>query len=121
MLTLVLRVHFTHIKLTIDICYVSILWCCNLITCYLDVTIWHFQDPAAVVVDHSGYAVSATEGDHTLIASDDFININLLFSRYMQQAPVLKVLSASPITFSANPKSKVTTPPSLTGTSIIQA
>ncbi|RZB68916.1 Dolichyl-diphosphooligosaccharide--protein glycosyltransferase 48 kDa subunit, partial [Glycine soja] len=78
-------------------------------------------DPAAVVVDHSGYAVSATEGDHTLIASDDFININLLFSRYMQQAPVLKVLSASPTTFSANPKSKVTTPPSLTGTSIIQA
>ncbi|KHN11132.1 hypothetical protein glysoja_045110 [Glycine soja] len=68
------------------------------------------KDPAAVVVDHSGYAVSATEGDHTLIASDDFI-----------KSDVLKVLSASPTTFSANPKSKVTTPPSLTGTSIIQA
>ncbi|KAG4940670.1 hypothetical protein JHK87_044541 [Glycine soja] len=56
---------------------------------------------------------------------------------YMQQAPVLfqgsghslnptnslvlKVLSASPTTFFANPKSKVTTPPSLNGTSIIQA
>nr|KYP66054.1 Dolichyl-diphosphooligosaccharide--protein glycosyltransferase 48 kDa subunit [Cajanus cajan] len=105
------------------------------------------EDPAALVVDHSGYAVSATEGDHTLIASDDFIKSDVIlgskkieatlfydFSHYMRQAPVLfqgighslnptnslvlKVLSASPSAFSANPKSKVTTPPSLTGSSI---
>ncbi|KAL2328933.1 hypothetical protein Fmac_022360 [Flemingia macrophylla] len=105
------------------------------------------EDPAAMVVDHSGYAVSATEGDHTLIASDDFIKSDVIlgskkieatffsdFSGYMRQAPVLfqgighsvnptnslvlKVLSASPSAFSANPKSKVTSPPSLTGSSI---
>ncbi|KAL5169180.1 Dolichyl-diphosphooligosaccharide--protein glycosyltransferase subunit [Glycine soja] len=110
------------------------------------------EDPAAVVVDHSGYAVSATEGDHTLIASDDFIKSDVIlgskkieasallillfsdFSCYLGQAPVLfqgighslnptnslvlKVLSASPSAFSANPKSKLTSPPSLTGTSI---
>ena len=34
--------------------------------------IW-VQDPSALVIDHSSYAVSDTEGDHTLIASDDFI------------------------------------------------
>lgn len=26
-----------------------------------------------MVIDHTGYAVSDTEGDHTLIAGDDFI------------------------------------------------
>ncbi|KAG4994029.1 hypothetical protein JHK86_030856 [Glycine max] len=83
------------------------------------------EDPAAVVVDHSGYAVSATEGDHTLIASDDFIKSDapVLFqgighSLNPTNSLVLKVLSASPSAFSANPKSKLTSPPSLTGTSI---
>ncbi|KAH1220147.1 Dolichyl-diphosphooligosaccharide--protein glycosyltransferase subunit [Glycine max] len=83
------------------------------------------EDPAAVVVDHSAYAVSATEGDHTLIASDDFIKSDapVLFqgighSLNPTNSLVLKVLSASPSAFSANPKSKVTSPPSLTGTSI---
>jgi oligosaccharyltransferase complex subunit beta len=36
------------------------------------------EDTSAVVVDHSGYAVSATEGDHTLIASDDFIKSDVI-------------------------------------------
>lgn len=36
------------------------------------------QDPAAMVIDHTSYAVSETEGDHTLIASDDFIKSNVL-------------------------------------------
>ncbi|KAL5130004.1 Dolichyl-diphosphooligosaccharide--protein glycosyltransferase subunit [Glycine soja] len=71
------------------------------------------EDPAAVVVDHSAYAVSATEGDHTLIASDDFIKSDapVLFqgighSLNPTNSLVLKVLSASPSAFSANPKSK---------------
>lgn len=36
------------------------------------------QDPSAVVVDHSSYAVSETEGDHTLIAADDFIQSDVI-------------------------------------------
>lgn len=31
-----------------------------------------------MVIDHTSYAVSETEGDHTLIASDDFIKSNVL-------------------------------------------
>lgn len=37
-----------------------------------------FQDPAAMVIDHTSYAVSETEGDHTLIASDDFIKSDVI-------------------------------------------
>lgn len=43
--------------------------------------IWHCstaQDPSAVVIDHTGYAVSETEGDHTLIAADDFIQSHVI-------------------------------------------
>lgn len=46
---------------------------------YFSVNTYHlnhsvsFQDPAALVIDHTSYAVSETEGDHTLIASDIFI------------------------------------------------
>lgn len=43
--------------------------------------IWHcsaVQDPSAVVIDHTGYAVSETEGDHTLIAADDFIQSDII-------------------------------------------
>lgn len=36
------------------------------------------QDPSAVVIDHGSYAVSGTEGDHTLIAADDFIQSDVL-------------------------------------------
>ncbi|XP_019448515.1 PREDICTED: dolichyl-diphosphooligosaccharide--protein glycosyltransferase 48 kDa subunit-like [Lupinus angustifolius] len=92
------------------------------------------EDPEALVVDHSGYAVSGTEGDHTLIASDDFVKSDAILGNKRIEAPVLfqgighslnpsnslvlKVLSASPSAYSANPKSKLTSPPSLTGSTI---
>lgn len=31
-----------------------------------------------MVIDHTSYAVSDTEGDHTLIASDDFIKSDVI-------------------------------------------
>ncbi|XP_019173145.1 PREDICTED: dolichyl-diphosphooligosaccharide--protein glycosyltransferase 48 kDa subunit-like [Ipomoea nil] len=92
------------------------------------------EDPSAVVIDHSSYAVSETEGDHTLIASDSFIESNVVLGSRKIEAPVLfkgighslnpenslvfKVLSASPSAYSANPKSELSKPPSLTGSSI---
>ncbi|XP_015866874.1 dolichyl-diphosphooligosaccharide--protein glycosyltransferase 48 kDa subunit [Ziziphus jujuba] len=92
------------------------------------------EDSNALVIDHTSYAVSDTEGDHTLIASDDFINSNVILGSKKIEAPVLfqgightinptsslvlKVLSASPSAYSANPKSKLSSPPSLTGSAI---
>lgn len=92
------------------------------------------EDPSAVVIDHGSYAVSETEGDHTLIAADDFIQSDVLLGSTKIEAPVLfkgighslnpanslvlKVLSASPSAYSANPKSKLSSPPSLSGSSI---
>lgn len=31
-----------------------------------------------MVIDHTSYSVSNTEGDHTLIASDDFIQSDVI-------------------------------------------
>ncbi|XWS39833.1 hypothetical protein CRYUN_Cryun18bG0088400 [Craigia yunnanensis] len=92
------------------------------------------EDPLAMVIDHTSYAVSETEGDHTLIASDDFIKSDVILGSKKIDAPVLfqgighslnpansmvlKVLSASSSAYSANPKSKLSTPPSLTGSAI---
>ncbi|GAB4853927.1 Dolichyl-diphosphooligosaccharide--protein glycosyltransferase 48 kDa subunit [Ancistrocladus abbreviatus] len=94
------------------------------------------DDSAAVVIDHTSYAVSNTDGDHTLIASDDFIQSDaILGSKKIElQAPVLfrgighslnpannlvlKILSASPSAYSANPKSKISNVPMLTGSAI---
>ncbi|XP_075110798.1 dolichyl-diphosphooligosaccharide--protein glycosyltransferase 48 kDa subunit isoform X1 [Nicotiana tabacum] len=92
------------------------------------------EDPDAVVIDHTSYAVSDTEGDHTLIAGDDFIQSEVILGSEKIKAPVLskgighsvnpanslvlKVLSASPSAYSANPKSKLSTPPMLTGSAI---
>ncbi|KAE8698561.1 Dolichyl-diphosphooligosaccharide--protein glycosyltransferase 48 kDa subunit [Hibiscus syriacus] len=92
------------------------------------------EDPSAMVIDHTGYAVSETEGDHTLIASDDFIKSDVILGNKKINAPVLfqgighslnpvnslvfKVLSASPSAYSANPKSKLLAPPSLMGSAI---
>ncbi|KAL3621216.1 Dolichyl-diphosphooligosaccharide--protein glycosyltransferase 48 kDa subunit [Castilleja foliolosa] len=92
------------------------------------------EDSAALVIDHTSYAVSETEGDHTLIASDDFIQSEVILGSKKIEAPVLfkgightinsannlvlKVLSASPAAYSANPKSKLSTPPTLTGTGV---
>jgi len=44
-----------------------------------------------VVVDHSAYAVSATEGDHTLIASDDFIKSDVIFGSKKIEASALSI------------------------------
>uniref|UniRef100_A0A5B7BEA9 Dolichyl-diphosphooligosaccharide--protein glycosyltransferase 48 kDa subunit n=1 Tax=Davidia involucrata TaxID=16924 RepID=A0A5B7BEA9_DAVIN len=92
------------------------------------------EDPAAMVIDHTSYAVSDTEGDRTLIASDDFIQSDVILGNRKIEAPVLfrgighsinpanslvlKILSASPSAYSANPKSKLSNPPSLTGSAI---
>ncbi|XP_057964207.1 dolichyl-diphosphooligosaccharide--protein glycosyltransferase 48 kDa subunit isoform X2 [Malania oleifera] len=92
------------------------------------------EDPAAMVIDHTSYAVVNTDGDHTLIASDDFIQSDVILGSKKIEAPVLfqgighslnpanslvlKVLSASPSAYSANPKSKLSDPPSLTGSAI---
>ncbi|KAL8231703.1 hypothetical protein R6Q57_001481 [Mikania cordata] len=92
------------------------------------------EDSSAVVIDHGSYAVSGTEGDHTLIAADDLIQSDVLLGSAKIEAPilfkgighslnplnnlVLKVLSASPSAYSANPKPKLSAPPSLSGSSI---
>lgn len=92
------------------------------------------EDPAAMVIDHTNYAVSNFDGDHTLIDSDDFIKSDVILGSKKIEAPVLfqgighslnpanslvlKVLSASPSAYSANPKSKLSNPPSLTGSAI---
>lgn len=44
-----------------------------------------------MVVDHSGYAVSATEGDHTLIASDDFIKSDVILGSKKIEASALLI------------------------------
>ncbi|KAI5577211.1 hypothetical protein BDE02_09G099100 [Populus trichocarpa] len=85
-----------------------------------------------MVIDHISYAVSDTEGDHTLIAC--FINSKVILGSDNIEAPVLfegvahtvnaanslvlKVISASPAACSANPKSAMSSPPELTGSAI---
>lgn len=92
------------------------------------------EDPSSVVIDHTSYAVSETEGDHTLIASDELIQSEVILGKEKIEAPmlfkgighslnpennlVLKVLSASSTAYSANPNSKLSTPPSLSGSAI---
>ncbi|CAO2815088.1 unnamed protein product [Amaranthus hypochondriacus] len=92
------------------------------------------DDPAAMVIDHTSYAVSNFEGDHTLIASDAFIESNVILGSKKMEAPVLfqgighslnpsnnlvlPVLSASPSAYSANPVSKLSNAPTLTGSRI---
>ncbi|XP_020098756.1 dolichyl-diphosphooligosaccharide--protein glycosyltransferase 48 kDa subunit [Ananas comosus] len=92
------------------------------------------EDLEALVIDHTSYAVSETEGDHTLIASDALIHSDVILGDKKIEAPilfrgtghsvnpanslVLKVLSASPSAYSANPKTKLSSPPSLTGSAI---
>ncbi|XP_037497673.1 dolichyl-diphosphooligosaccharide--protein glycosyltransferase 48 kDa subunit [Jatropha curcas] len=91
-------------------------------------------DPGAMVIDHMSYAVSEAEGDHTLIASDDFIKSDVILGGKNIEAPVLfqgiahtlnpasslvlKVLSASPSAYSADPKAKLLNSPSLIGSAI---
>lgn len=92
------------------------------------------DDASAMVVDHTSYAVSEIEGDHTLIASDNFIKSDVILGGEKIEAPVLfrgiahsvnaasalvvKVLTASPAAYSAKSNSKLSKPPALTGDSI---
>ncbi|WCJ30974.1 Dolichyl-diphosphooligosaccharide--protein glycosyltransferase 48 kDa subunit [Euphorbia peplus] len=92
------------------------------------------EDPSAMVIDHTNFAVSHAEADHTLIASSDFVESEIILGSAKIEAPVLfkgighsvnpsnslalKVLSASPSAYSANPNSKLTSPPSLLGSAI---
>ncbi|CAH9079670.1 unnamed protein product [Cuscuta epithymum] len=92
------------------------------------------EDPAASVIDHKSYAVSDTDGDHTLIAASNFIQSEVILGSKTIEVPVLfqgiahsinptnglvlKVLSASPAAYSANPGSKLSNPPTLTGSAI---
>ncbi|XP_057814963.2 dolichyl-diphosphooligosaccharide--protein glycosyltransferase 48 kDa subunit [Cryptomeria japonica] len=92
------------------------------------------EDPAALVVDHTSYAISKTDTDHTLIVSDDVIDSNVILGDKKLEAPVLfrgiahslnpsnslvlKILSASPSAYSANPKAELSSPPVLIGSSI---
>ncbi|XP_010547491.1 PREDICTED: dolichyl-diphosphooligosaccharide--protein glycosyltransferase 48 kDa subunit [Tarenaya hassleriana] len=92
------------------------------------------EDASAMVVDHSSYAVSDIDGYHTLIAADDFVKSDAILGKTKIEAPVLfrgiahslnpanslvlKVLSASPSAYSANPNSKLSSPPQLTGSAI---
>ncbi|XP_010558104.1 PREDICTED: dolichyl-diphosphooligosaccharide--protein glycosyltransferase 48 kDa subunit [Tarenaya hassleriana] len=92
------------------------------------------EDASAMVIDHSSYAVSDIDGDHTLIAADDFVKSDVILGKTKIEAPVLfrgiahslnpannlvlKVLSASPSAYSANPSSKLSSPPQLTGSAI---
>uniref|UniRef100_A0A0D9WWR8 Dolichyl-diphosphooligosaccharide--protein glycosyltransferase 48 kDa subunit n=1 Tax=Leersia perrieri TaxID=77586 RepID=A0A0D9WWR8_9ORYZ len=74
------------------------------------------EDPEAMVIDHINYAATDAEGDHTLIAGDDLIQSDVILGS--KKIEVLKVLSASPSAYSANPKTKLASPPSLTGSAI---
>ncbi|KAI5684238.1 hypothetical protein M9H77_05466 [Catharanthus roseus] len=92
------------------------------------------EDPSATVIDHTSYAVSETEGDHTLVASDNLIASEVILGKKKIEAPVLfrgighslnpennlvmKVLSASSTAYSANPTSESSKPPSLVGSAI---
>uniref|UniRef100_A0A7N0T4N4 Dolichyl-diphosphooligosaccharide--protein glycosyltransferase 48 kDa subunit n=1 Tax=Kalanchoe fedtschenkoi TaxID=63787 RepID=A0A7N0T4N4_KALFE len=92
------------------------------------------EDASALVIDHTSYAVSDAEGDHTLIAADGFIESQVILGKEKVKSPVLfqgighslnpanslvlKVLSASPSAYSANPIAKLSSPPSLYGSSI---
>ncbi|KAK4803953.1 hypothetical protein SAY86_003770 [Trapa natans] len=92
------------------------------------------EDPVAMVIDHVNYANPENEGDHTMIASDNFIKSDIILGSAKIEAPVLfqgighslnpanslvfKVLSASPAAYSANPKAKLSNPPALSGSDI---
>ncbi|CAN1224902.1 Dolichyl-diphosphooligosaccharide--protein glycosyltransferase 48 kDa subunit, partial [Linum perenne] len=105
------------------------------------------EEPSAMVIDHQSYAVSEIDGEHTLIAADEFIKSDVILGKTKIEAPVLfkgighslsaantltrvnivlvhvidkalKVLSASQSAYSANPAAKLSSPPSLTGSAI---
>lgn len=84
-------------------------WACRLkqgfdvrACCYF-VTNWFIcliQDPDAVVIDHVGYAVSETDGEHTLIAADDLIQSDVILG---DKRIEVSFLSTRSYQFSPNP------------------
>lgn len=42
-----------------------------------------------MVIDHTSYAVSDTEGDHTVIASDDFIKSDVILGSKKIEVSIL--------------------------------
>lgn len=44
-----------------------------------------------MVIDHTSYAVSNFEGDHTLIASDAFIESNVILGSKKMEASVIYI------------------------------
>uniref|UniRef100_A0A0C9RWI6 Dolichyl-diphosphooligosaccharide--protein glycosyltransferase 48 kDa subunit n=1 Tax=Wollemia nobilis TaxID=56998 RepID=A0A0C9RWI6_9CONI len=92
------------------------------------------EDPEALVIDHTSYAISKTDTGHTLVVSDNVIDSKVILGEKKLEAPVLfqgiahslnpanslvlKVLSASPSAYSANPKAEISNPPALIGSSI---
>lgn len=48
-----------------------------------------------MVIDHTSYAVSETEGDHTLIASDDFIQSDVILGEKKIEASLLTLFLIS--------------------------
>ncbi|XP_010425395.2 PREDICTED: dolichyl-diphosphooligosaccharide--protein glycosyltransferase 48 kDa subunit-like [Camelina sativa] len=92
------------------------------------------EDSSAMLIDHTSFSVFDVDGNHTLIAADDLVKSDVILGKAKIEAPVLfrgvahslnptnslvfKVLSASPSAYSANPSSKLSSPPQLTGSAI---
>ncbi|XP_022775779.1 dolichyl-diphosphooligosaccharide--protein glycosyltransferase 48 kDa subunit-like [Durio zibethinus] len=92
------------------------------------------KDSSTMVIDHKSYVTFGTKDDHTLIASDDFIQSDVVFGKTKIEAPILfkgiahsinmanglilKVFFASSSVYSTNPKSKLLRPPLLTRSTI---
>ncbi|GMH21424.1 hypothetical protein Nepgr_023266 [Nepenthes gracilis] len=92
------------------------------------------SDPATLVVDHNSYAVSNNNGEHTLLATNDFVQPDTILENKKIEAPILfrgvapllnpvnnlelKILPVSPYANSANPNTKSLKAPVAIGSSI---
>jgi len=45
-----------------------------------------------MVIDHTSYALSDTEGDHTLIATDEFIKSDVILGNKKIEASLILIL-----------------------------
>lgn len=55
-----------------------------------------------MVIDHTSFAVSDTEGDHTLIVSDDFIKSDVILGKEKIEASLDIVNICLPVTWPVN-------------------
>ncbi|CAK9225976.1 unnamed protein product [Sphagnum troendelagicum] len=92
------------------------------------------EEVDAVVIDHTQFAITPGENDHSVIAADSFVDAPTILGSEHIPAPVLfrgiahsvniandlmvTVLSASPAAFSGKPNTDLTEAPTLTGTSV---